>query len=200
VVEYKEELPPPEYTIKIGDYTIYLLDGGEVTVPVEIWNATDVDGGEANVTFNASVVNVKAVSAGNFPNLVSHIDNTSGFVHIASAIGTAAGEDEAVLAYVVFEGLAEGETDLVISDAFVSFDAGATSIPAATEDGHITVETWMLGDLNHNDRLDTGDATLVLRMVVGLTPTDMLGDMNDNGRIDTGDATIILRIIVGLPV
>jgi len=63
-----------------------------------------------------------------------------------------------------------------------------------------TWNVWMLGDLNHNNRLDTGDATLVLRMIVGLTPVDYLGDMNHNGMIDTGDATIILRIIVGLPV
>ena len=63
-----------------------------------------------------------------------------------------------------------------------------------------TWNVWMLGDLNHNDRIDTGDATLVLRMIVGLTHVDYLGDMNGNGRIDTGDATIILRIIVGLPV
>jgi len=193
--------PTTGYTVKIDEYTINnLYGGGEVTVPVEILNATDVEGGEANVTFNSSVVNVKAVSAGNFPTLVSHIDNTGGFVHIAASSATAAGVDPAVLAYVVFEGIAEGETDLVIEDAYVSFDAGATSIPAATEDGHITVETWMRGDLNHNDRLDTGDSTLVLRMVVSLTPVDMLGDMNQNGRIDTGDATIILRIIVGLPV
>ena len=200
VVTHKKELPPSEYTIKIDDYTLALYDGGEVTVPVEILNATDVEGGEANVTFNASVVNVKAVSAGNFPTLVPHIDNTNGFVHIAASSATAAGIDEAVLAYVVFEGIAEGETSLVIDDAYVSFDAGTTSIPAATDNGYITVEKWMLGDLNHNDRLDTGDATLVLRMVVGLTPQDMLGNMNQNGRIDTGDATIILRIIVGLPV
>lgn len=191
---------PGEYIIKIGNYSIYLFNGGEVTVPVEIWDATDVEGGEANVTFNASVVGAKAVSAGNFGTPEANIDNTNGFVHIAASSATAAGVDPAVLAYVVFEGLAEGETDLEIDDAYVSFDAGNISIPAATEDGHITVETLMLGDLNHNDRVDTGDATLVLRMVVGLTPVDMLGDMNHNGRIDTGDATIILRIIVGLPV
>jgi len=61
-----------------------------------------------------------------------------------------------------------------------------------------TWNVWMLGDLNHNNRLDTGDATLVLRMIVGLTPVDYLGDMNHNGMIDTGDATLILRRIVGL--
>jgi len=48
--------------------------------------------------------------------------------------------------------------------------------------------------------MDTGDATLVLRMVVGLSEQDMLGDMNRNGMIDTGDATLILRRVVGLPV
>jgi nitrous oxidase accessory protein len=62
------------------------------------------------------------------------------------------------------------------------------------------------GDINRNDRLDTGDATLILRYIVHLPipsqymPLIPTGDMNCNGKIDTGDATIILRMIVGLPV
>ena len=65
-----------------------------------------------------------------------------------------------------------------------------------TSDGSVTVRSYMLGDVNYNNMLDTGDATL--RMIVGLKGQDMLGDMNDNGMIDTGDATLILRRIVGL--
>jgi len=61
------------------------------------------------------------------------------------------------------------------------------------------------GDVNRNSRRDTGDATLVLRNIVGLPipstsmPIMPIGDMNCNSRIDTGDATLILRDVVGLP-
>ena len=66
------------------------------------------------------------------------------------------------------------------------------------------VERGKLGDVNRNHRIDTGDATLVLRYIVGLPippkyqPVYPIGDMNNNHRIDTGDATLILRKVVGL--
>ena len=58
------------------------------------------------------------------------------------------------------------------------------------------------GDMNRNGVLDTGDATILLRKVVGLEPTTpediTMGDLNGNGVLDTGDATKILRMMVGL--
>jgi len=58
------------------------------------------------------------------------------------------------------------------------------------------------GDMNRNGVLDTGDATILLRKVVGLEPTTpediTIGDLNGNGVLDTGDATRILRMVVGL--
>jgi hypothetical protein len=54
------------------------------------------------------------------------------------------------------------------------------------------------GDMNKNGVYDTGDATIILRMVVGLEKPNLLGDMNENGIIDTGDATIVLRRVVSL--
>ncbi len=62
------------------------------------------------------------------------------------------------------------------------------------------------GDINRNGRQDTGDATLILRNIVGLSidpqylPILPAGDMNCNEKIDTGDATLILRNVVGLPI
>ncbi len=62
------------------------------------------------------------------------------------------------------------------------------------------------GDVNRNNRRDTGDATLILRNIVGLPiPSQYLpilpaGDMNCNSRIDTGDATLVLRDVVSLPI
>ncbi len=62
------------------------------------------------------------------------------------------------------------------------------------------------GDVNRNGRRDTGDATLILRSIVGLSiPSQYLpilptGDMNCNNRIDAGDATLVLRDVVGLSI
>jgi hypothetical protein len=66
----------------------------------------------------------------------------------------------------------------------------------------VIVKAVLKGDMNRNGQLDTGDATLILRKVVGLEPTSpediLIGDMNGNGFLDSGDATIILRKVVGL--
>ncbi len=84
----------------------------------------------------------------------------------------------------------------------------ATATNEKGNDSHEWI--WIVGDLrgdaNRNNKLDTGDATLVLRDIVGLPiPPEHLpllprADMNCNQKTDTGDATIILRMIVGLPV
>ena len=187
----------PEYTVKIGEYTINLNSDGEVTVPVEILNATDVAGGSVNISFDSSIVEVQTVTSGHFGTSLFYIDNTNGFVRVAAAGTTAVGMEEAVLANILFKGTSEGHTDLNIRDALLNFEDGTTTTPAAIP-GSITVERYMQGDLNHNNVIDTGDATLVLRMVVGLATADMLGDMNGNGMVDTGDATLILRTVVGL--
>ena len=187
---------PADYTMKIDDYDIYLGGEGEVVVPVEVLNATDIAGGSARILFDASVVNVREVTPGQFGDTAALINNTAGFVNVASAGTFAIGEPEAVLANIVFEGMSEGYTELNIENAILNTET-STIIPA-TIDGSITVEVGIQGDVNHNGFLDTGDATLVLRMVVGLIPPDVWGDMNGNGFIDTGDATLILRKIVGL--
>jgi PKD repeat protein len=58
------------------------------------------------------------------------------------------------------------------------------------------------GDMNRDGRLDTGDATIILRKVVGLEPTSpedvLIGDMNGSKALDSGDATIVLKRVVGL--
>lgn len=54
-----------------------------------------------------------------------------------------------------------------------------------------------VGDLNGNGMVDAGDATMVLRHVVGteLLSDELLeaADLNGNGRVDSGDAGLILR-------
>lgn len=78
-------------------------------------------------------------------------------------------------------------------------DTPETTPPVTTEPP--ATEEPSQGDLNGSGELDSGDATLVLRDVVGtgkLTDEQRKrADMNGNGIVDAGDATIILRIVVG---
>lgn len=57
------------------------------------------------------------------------------------------------------------------------------------------------GDLNGSGGIDTGDASMILRALVGivhLTDTQkLISDVNGDGMINTGDATMVLRIVVG---
>lgn len=58
------------------------------------------------------------------------------------------------------------------------------------------------GDVNANDRLDVGDASLILRLVSFLDPVRIWdrnsNDLNKNGDVDPGDVIKVLRAVVGL--
>jgi hypothetical protein len=58
------------------------------------------------------------------------------------------------------------------------------------------------GDVNANDRLDVGDASVILRLAsrieVPRTWDKTLNDLNKNFDVDSGDATKVLRAVVGL--
>jgi hypothetical protein len=62
--------------------------------------------------------------------------------------------------------------------------------------------TTTLGDLNGDAQVDIKDATLSLRITVGLlSPTDdqkAAGDANQDGKLNVQDTTLILRAAVGL--
>lgn len=61
-------------------------------------------------------------------------------------------------------------------------------------------ETKMLGDLNNDMRINAKDATMVLKIVVGIIKeSNMKGDTNGDGLINAKDATQILKYVVGLP-
>lgn len=60
----------------------------------------------------------------------------------------------------------------------------------------------LAGDVNTNDRLDTGDSFLMQRMLAGLDeirPWDhALNDLNGSSLLDSGDVIRVLRTIVGI--
>ena len=60
----------------------------------------------------------------------------------------------------------------------------------------------IVGDVNGNNRLDIGDASLVQRLLVGLDPKrswdTALNDLNKSGTMDSGDVVRVMRAVVGL--
>jgi hypothetical protein len=181
--------------ISIADYNVPI--DADVMVEVIVENASTIAGGSSDLYFDRSIVNVVSVQSGDFGSPVYLIDNGVGLIKVAAVGATAVGKNIATLAKVTFHGASEGFTLLRLQNAQLNDEKGNVVTPV-TRSGSMTVRQTVTGDLNHNARLDTGDATLVLRMVVGLDTAGLSGDMNGNGRIDTGDATLILRKVVGL--
>jgi hypothetical protein len=59
----------------------------------------------------------------------------------------------------------------------------------------------LTADLNGNQRLDIGDASLLQRLLVGLDPKrswdTALNDLNKNGSLDSGDVVRLMRVVIG---
>lgn len=125
-------------TIDIGSFTTYA--GSNVTVPIEITNATEIAGGFVNISFNPSIVNVQEVLTGYFESPEANINNTNGFVRVAASRATAVGKANAKLASIRFKGISKGITTLNITDTDLNYENGTVFIPE-TSDGTINVST-----------------------------------------------------------
>jgi len=191
-----EEVNVTGAIISIGDYSAG--KGDVVVVDVLINGSRGIAGGSVEVRFDPSVVLVESVSDGDFGRPVMKIDNDIGLVRIAVASYMPVEKTTALLARIKFLCRDYGSTILSITFAELNDEHGMIFKPDVKNGSITVVSSPLKGDVNGNGKLDPGDATLILRMVVGLEPMNMSGDMNGNGRIDPGDATIVLRRIVGL--
>jgi len=117
--------------LDIGSYTAYVKS--DITVPVEISNASAVAGGSVKILFDSSIVNVKAVTSGDFNEPVANIDNKNGFVHIAVSRATAVGIENAVLANITFTGISEDFTALKIQQSVLNYEDGNTREPKMSD-------------------------------------------------------------------
>lgn len=187
--------PSPVPILGIGNY--YMGVNDIVTVDVVLMNGSSIAGGSFEVHYDPGIVIAIDVYNGDFGSPIYNLNNNAGVVKIAVAQPIGVGKDIVCMAKIAFKAVNVGYTSLDLQDVSLN-DREGNIIKPLSKDGAISVGQWSRGDVNHNGNLDTGDATLVLRMVVGTWPQDLLGDMNNNGVIDTGDATLILRKVVGL--
>lgn len=109
------------------------------------------------------------------------------YVNQAQADGTG----KATFANVVPEDMTKQETYYIYA---TSATAAFTQNPATFLYYYAAVAR---GDANGNGRIQTGDATLILRYCAKIITESGLvieaADTNSNGKIQTGDATLILR-------
>ena len=64
----------------------------------------------------------------------------------------------------------------------------------------ITIEDYILGDVNGNGGVDIGDAVSIVNYLVGKESTKFVekaADTNKNGKVDIGDAVTIVNFLVG---
>lgn len=110
--------------------------------------------------------------------------------------------------YVSTQGYGSPACIIFRPDGIEAYNAGEVFDVTVVVDGDTTlsysVEFFTLnftGDINSNDKVDVGDATLLLRYIVGLVDENALdlysADVNGDGRVNTGDAAYILAYIVG---
>lgn len=95
-----------------------------------------------------------------------------------------------------------------LNDASLEFVLTTEGLPEDPEDPgdpgdpEDPSEGGMLGDANCDGKVNTGDATAILRHAAGIAELDGQGltnaDVNQDGKVNTGDATKVLRIVAGL--
>ena len=84
-------------------------------------------------------------------------------------------------------------------------DQNGTPIVVGTYVGNAQVEIvarTFAGDVNSNDRLDTGDASRMQAMLTGISEKrawdELINDLNGSTSLDSGDVIRVLRTVVGI--
>jgi hypothetical protein len=123
---------------------------------------------------------------------------------IVEVAGSSGGDGPGTLVYIPLKlrsDLKAGSYPLVLRVERLSNTAGSVLYgPGDGTPGEVKVVRR--GDMNGDDRITTSDATIALRIAIGLERASeyqlRVGDLNGNGKIDVSDATKILRGAIGL--
>ena len=104
-----------------------------------------------------------------------------------------------LLTLYVDESVAEGVYPIKIRNASYSRpDGSLVTMPGTI--CFVTVEDYLIGDVNGNGGVDIGDAVSIVNYLVGKESSSFVekaADTNHNGQIDIGDAVTIVNFLVG---
>lgn len=168
-----------------GGYVFYTYTPSAIPVTGVTLDTTELSlsvGEEYTLTASVSPDNA------NIPDVIWSSDNESVARVDSNGTVTAVADGEAGITVTTVDG---GFSDVCVVTVT---DDNPTPTPPATE--------YELGDINMDNKVDTGDAAMVLRYSVDLVEFDeyqlILADYNADNKVDTGDAAGILRAAVGL--
>lgn len=128
-------------------------------------------------------------------------NNTYAFSTLSGSSEELTGNDGAIRLVTLYvdESLAEGAYPIQIKNASYSKPNGTlVTMPNTTTS--VTVEDYMIGDVNGNGGVDIGDAVSIVNYLVGKETSTFIikaADTNKNGQIDIGDAVTIVNFLVG---
>ncbi len=164
-----------------------------------------------SLDWNPGLIGFIDVSEGDFGGaFTADVDQAAaGHIAATAARTTGLGGDVVTLFAVTFDmDPSVGPGDQV--DVTVTFDEllgpfGQDLQSVLTvESGSLCVSSWLFGDVDRDGAVGSGDATQILRHLVGLPLADgadiELGDVNRDGVVNGVDAVQILRHLVELPV
>jgi hypothetical protein len=82
-------------------------------------------------------------------------------------------------------------------DFSVNVSVSDNATPANVQSATFTLQVYQPGDANRDGVINMGDATKVMRIILGLDPSVPEADANGDGLVNMGDVTKIMRIIIG---
>jgi len=183
-------------TVNIGDCM------GSITMPVQFTDATDVGAVDITLTYDPTIVQVDAFSAGGMDYTEVNME-VPGTVRIGGCQAETPGLD--------------GSFDLVSFSFSPVATVGSSALTLtvntlkdATPDGNSIAYiimngvymTLLNGDVNDDGTVEVADAVHIIKYVVGVTGYETINeaasDVNGDGMIDMHDATYLLKHLAGV--
>ena len=179
---------------------------GAFEVTIDIRNVADMNGGQFDLSFDPSVVNVIGVTAGNIDGTAIPIlawrfvdaDTIRVLFMLSDAKGVSGSGYVTKIDFEVTG--SEGDSSVLDISAGLLSNTGATEIPAIWIDDEVTIgehtSPAQKGDLNHDNQITPADAAIALQLAA-TGAQNPAADVNDDGRITSIDALMILKAAAG---
>ena len=199
---------PPSIDRTLRITSLEALPGDSTKFQIVAINTPGIASMDAAVKYDSKLLTISGIKSTDLTSSMALISNKEKLgelrISMAGAVGLIASEGALVDVFLTVS--AEASLDTKSALSFVNaqvYDELGEIIPVNLEDGTIEVKgRGIKGDVNNDGQVRSNDATLALRIVVGLMePTayqKWAADMNNDGEVRANDATLILRKAAGV--
>lgn len=189
-------------------FTLYIPESyteynDEITVPIKISNNTGISNFGFTLLYDSNSLKPVSVDNGSVwtPELASNMEYGEGQIFISSSTDSNKTADGTIVE-VTFKITREvGQLNFDIEvDNFGKINANnklSSFLPNVKSGSiifNIDKSDYILGDVNGDGKIDSGDATIVLLHYakIKILDNELMADVNRDGKVDSGDATLIL--------